>query len=241
MMPVFRRRSIVWVGIVVPARNEAALVCDAIDAIDLARSRLGPAVATSLVVVADACRDSTATLARRRLRGPNDAVVETSLGCVGAARRIGVETLRRRATVSTDRLWLASTDADTLVDPDWLATQVAMADDGHLAIAGVVRLGGDVGPELRRQFERHYDIEGNGSHRHVHGANLGLRCDLYDLVGGWRAHATGEEHDLWRRIQATGLQPTATTRLQATTSARTHGRAPRGFAADIARLGNGVA
>ena len=39
----------------------------------------------------------------------------------------------------------------------------------------------------------------DGTHRHVHGANLGVRADLLDAVGGWRRLHTGEDHDLWQR------------------------------------------
>ena len=75
----------------------------------------------------------------------------------------------------------------------------------------------------------------DGSHHHVHGANLGFRGDVYLASGGWNALATAEDHDLWNRVRECGRTLTTSTTC-VTTSHRIVGRAPHGFAADMAHL-----
>ena len=63
-----------------------------------------------LVVVADACRDRTAQVARRG----GAAVVTISARRAGAARAAGArEVLRRTGPLDPAEVWLATTDADT--------------------------------------------------------------------------------------------------------------------------------
>jgi glycosyltransferase involved in cell wall biosynthesis len=219
---------------VVPAKDEAALIERCVRSLQCAQHHVDPTVTTSIVVVADACVDDTASIARNVL-GANGTVIETPLGCVGQARRLGVAAALDGAGVAPDRIWICSTDADTVVPSDWLAVQLALARRSAHAIAGIVDLDGAADPVLRNDFTSSYLVDADGTHPHVHAANLGVRADVYLAAGGWRAHSTGEEHDLWRRVRML-TEPLATDELCVVTASRLTGRAPHGFAADLAAL-----
>ena len=64
---------------------------------------------------------------------------------------------------------------------------------------------------------------------------MGFRADAYRAAGGWNPLATGEDHDLWSRLRLTG-PVVSSTRLRVATSMRLRGRAPDGFANDLATL-----
>ena len=79
-----------------------------------------------------------------------------------------------------------------------------------------------------------YSIYSDGTHPHIHGANLGVRADRYVDVGGWANLKTGEDHDLWGRLKRTGVRLRSSAQLQVVTSGRRVGRAPNGFAGALA-------
>lgn len=229
------------VVVVIPAHNESRRINAALDAVDAARAAVAPTVTCSIVVVVDSCGDTTESRARLRLTDPPDLVVAADLRCVGAARRLGAAAGLASAVLASHPLptvWLASTDADTIVPTDWIERQLGHARVGVVGVAGVVRLLGDADddPRFRRRFDDSYLIRPDGSHSHVHAANLGVRADAYQSVGGWRAIPTGEDHDLWNRLAAHGWPIRSTADIVVATSARRQGRAPSGFAADLVAL-----
>ncbi|MGI9015914.1 MAG: glycosyltransferase [Euzebya sp.] len=233
--------------IVVPARNEQHSLPRTLASLAVARRAVD--VHSRVVVVADACTDGTVAVARQHRRDRHDLVVQQVHGCVGAARAYGTEAGLARLTQPLSRVWLATTDADTVVPPDWLGVQLAFARQGVCAVAGIVSLldrGTDAAdPVLQQAFDRGYRTDPRGTHPHVHAANLGVRADAYLQAGGWHGLPTGEEHDLWRRLKA--LDPAvvgpmvSTTTLTVATSARRRGRAPSGFAANLRNLDRSVA
>ena len=95
-------------------------------------------------------------------------------------------------------LWLAHTDADTHVPPDWLTRQLHYAALGYDAVAGVVDVDSfDEYPlDVIDAFAERYGTGLTGHHTHVHGANLGVRASAYRRVGGWPAMALSEDHGL---------------------------------------------
>ena len=110
-----------------------------------------------LVVVADACRDRTAQVARRG----GAAVVTIDARSVGAARAAGVrEVLRRTGHLDPADVWLATTDADTLV-PALLAarSRSRYASQGWDAVVGTVQVADWSGhpPGTRSLFRERYD------------------------------------------------------------------------------------
>lgn len=101
-------------------------------------------------------------------------------------------------------------------------------------MSGIVRLRAD--HELAALFAAHYAWDPLRPHPHVHGANLGVRVDAYESVGGWPTVAMSEDHALWRRLRAGGWPVVAATDVWVETSARLVGRVDGGFNGDLRRL-----
>jgi len=130
------------------------------------------------------------------------------------------------------RLWLASTDADSKVPPEWIATQLGLAERSSAAVAGVVRAvaADDLSPGTLAELLEDYDIYPDGTHPHVHGATLGVRADAYLDAGGWSDLALAEDHCLWKRLKERGWRVTSSCAVWVETSGRLLGRAQGGFA-----------
>jgi glycosyltransferase involved in cell wall biosynthesis len=214
------------VGVVVPAHNEEDLLPSCLAAVRQAALTL-TGTPVHLVVVADACGDLTAERARRA----GAAVVEIRARSVGAAREAGVrEVLSRTRHLDPSAVWLATTDADTLVPPGWLGQQVHYADAGWDAVVGTVTVNDWAGhpPEVPPLFQEHYGVR-EGTHRHVHGANLGFRATAYLAAGGFSSSPSAEDHALVASLHAAGSRILRTTKVNVVTSARRRARAPHGF------------
>ena len=221
------------VGVIVPAHNEQSLLPSCLAALHRAARALG-GTPVQLVVVADACRDQTAQIARHG----GAAVLPLSARCVGTARAAGVrEALRRARPLDPAEIWLATTDADTVVPPDWLRRQLICASMGWDAVAGTVRVTDWAGrrPAVRALFSRLYHSAA-GPHRHVHGANLGFRASAYLRAGGFPDVPTGEDRALVAALTAAGSRVRYTRAITVATSARRDARAPQGFGCYLARL-----
>ena len=226
--------------VVVPAHNERENISSAIDHITRACGLLPSRVSSSIVVVADACTDGTKAIALATAAVDHVAVITAQ--CVGTARRIGTEVGLASAPGRLADIWVASTDADSHVPADWLVSQVTLADSGAVGVAGIVQLRHDerFDEALDRRFASTYRLGKDGSHGHVHGANIAFRADAYRAVGGWRDLTSGEDHDLWGRLGTWGPLLSSTA-IKVRTSVRRRGRAPRGFAHDLASLDGIVA
>jgi len=220
------------VAVVIPAMNEEARIAACVESV-LTAARATPALAEiRVIVVADSCVDRTAARARAVL-GPQGDVIECRARSPGTARRLGAGAalgyFRRHDRA---RLWLANTDADTQVPADWIARQLQLADRGMTAVAGIVQLldEPDGAAPLAHVLFNDYEIAANGSHSHVHGANLGVRADAYLDAGGWSHRTVAEDHCLWGRLRRRGWPMTASASSVVHTSGRLHGRARGGFA-----------
>jgi glycosyltransferase involved in cell wall biosynthesis len=221
------------VGVVVPAHNEEGLMPSCLAALtEAARAVRGLPV--HVVVVADACQDRTAAVAGRS----GTVVIEVNARSVGIARAAGFhEVLRRTSRLVPGEVWLATTDADTVVPPDWLERQVGYADAGWDAVVGTV--------EVANWFGRHRDLAVMFAERygaadapqpHVHGANLGFRASSYLAAGGFPGLPTAEDRAFVAALAASGSRILRTRALAVVTSGRRLGRAPQGFAAYLRNL-----
>lgn len=221
------------VGVIIPAHNEEDVLPDCLASLDRA-VRAVRGVPVHVVVVADACRDRTAWLAR----GGGAAVVTIGARSVGAARAVGVrEVLRRTGRFDPADVWLATTDADTRVPACWLREQVRRGNHGWDAVAGTVRVADWSGyrPTVRPLFRTRYGT-GAGPHRHVHGANLGFRASTYLRAGGFPDRPTAEDRALVAALAVGGGRVLRTRSLTVVTSARRESRVPRGFGQYLADL-----
>jgi glycosyltransferase involved in cell wall biosynthesis len=220
------------VGVVIPAHDEQDLLPSCLASLRRAEAALR-GMPVHLVVVADACRDRTASAARRG----GAAVVTIGARCVGAARAAGVrEVLRRTRQLDPASVWLANTDADTVVPPGWLRRQAQYADRGWDAVAGTIRVGDWSGYRsgTRVRFEESYG--GAAERPHVHGANLGCRASAYLTAGGFPDKPTAEDHALVTALTAAGSPVLYASELTVVTSARRRARAPHGFSGYLAGL-----
>lgn len=224
------------VHVVVPARNEEQLIGRCLDALSDARTALRaerPTLEVRVTVVLDGCADGTAAIVRRA--DAVDALHVTEL-TPGGARAAGV---RRVGDLASDldggQVWVACTDADSVVPVGWLADQVQCAEEGVVCRVGTVHP--ELGPAERRLhlgwLARHSHADG---HVHVHGANLGFTLAAYEQAGGFAPLDCGEDVDLVRRIRAAGLPVRSTGHDPVRTSARRSSRVRGGFADYLATL-----
>ena len=223
------------IAVLIPARNEELLLERCLRSVLAAQRRLPPHVSFDLVVVADSSVDETYRIARAGTRQAG-LVIETDVACVGAARALAAAAALGRAAAPAERCWLANTDADCEVPETWLTDQLTHAVEGFAAVAGVIDVDSfaEHDAEVPTRFRLSYLLHPDGSHPHVHGANLGVRADAYLAVGGWNPLRTAEDHDLWNRLKAGRYRATADARLSVMTSGRRVGRAPNGFAGALA-------
>jgi cellulose synthase/poly-beta-1,6-N-acetylglucosamine synthase-like glycosyltransferase len=234
------RPQIAGIAVGVPARDEAERVVACLRSLLTATHSV--AVPVSIVVAADSCTDDTADRARSVLSGrsAHHAVVECRYGVAGRTRdlacRSALSLLGRR--IPMDQLWVATTDADSTVPPDWLARQLCYAALGVDGVAGLVRLDpAETATTLEERFTATIEELGaGGGHGHVHGANIGIRASTFLAAGGFDHRAIGEDQHLWASAGRVGARLHGSAELTVVTSARLQGRTPGGFARFLAEL-----
>ncbi|QCQ93806.1 glycosyltransferase [Rhodococcus sp. SGAir0479] len=173
------------------------------------------------VVVLDSCTDDSA-----RSAATADQVLEVDCRNVGAARAAGFAASGESGRAD---VWFATTDADSVVPETWLVDQLAYWAD-HDAVVGTVRVDWRTGTAgTRRRYDEAYRLRRGAVHGHVHGANLGLRADLYRDVGGFHPHALAEDVDLVRRLGDAGARIAWDEHNAVVTSDRRRPRARGGF------------
>jgi glycosyltransferase involved in cell wall biosynthesis len=227
------------IGVIVPAHNEQNLLPSCLASVRRAAQAL-PGTPLHLIVVADACMDQTAEAARRG----GASVVTISARSAGAR-----EVLRLTALLDPASVWLATTDADTLVPDRWLSQQARYAVQGWDVIVGTIQVADWSGhtPQTRSLFRERYehvqpcDLDEPSraranQHPHVHGANLGFRASAYLRAGGFPALPTAEDHALVAALAAGGCRVLRTRALPVVTSARHDSRAPDGFGHYLRKL-----
>lgn len=212
------------IGICIPAHNEQ----DEIDAclFSIQACARHPALldeAVQVVVVLDACDDDTAG----RAAAMGISTLTVCARNVGTARATGAEWLLSRGC-----RWLAFTDADTRVSPDWLVAQLQLHADVVCGTVGVAdeawALHGQFAESVRESFKVTYRDEDH--HRHVHGANLGISADWYRRSGGFGAYPCGEDQRLVDQLLAVGAHVAWSASPRVLTSARPTSRVEGGFA-----------
>ena len=214
-------------AIVVPAHDEQALLPACLRALRGAISTLS--IPVHLLVVADACTDRTAAVAR----AGGARVIGIGERSVGAARAAGMaEALRLTAGTRPPAVWLATTDADTLVPARWLRRQLRYARQDWNVVLGTVSVAGrdwdGHPPHVPAAFRARYEF-GDGPHPHVHGANLGIRASAYLAAGGFRSLRTAEDHALLAAVTEADHMILQASDIAVRTSARRLARAPGGF------------
>lgn len=231
--------------VVVPAKDEAERIGRCIAALGDQRG-VDPAT-YEVILVLDACSDHTG--AHALVAAPPTLrlhVIETPGRGAGHARRAGMELASERLhSLGRPRGLVASTDADTVVRPDWLVAQLELLAAGAHAIGGRIDLLADeaallpaVAIEARRRSlrARHQRAleAGDAEHGHFSGASLSLTAQAYAYVGGLEPRVALEDEALERALHRHSVPIVRSNAVRVETSARTDGRAPLGLAHDLA-------
>ncbi len=217
------------VGVVIPARNEEQLIARCLASVRVAATAAGGRV--TIVVVADACTDRSVELAQRFASESGTTaewIVEAvDLENVGEARALG-----SRRAIDRGCSWLAHTDADSVVPPNWIREQRAISRAGIDVMIGTVRPDfADLSPaHVEKWRATHIPGRPNG---HVHGANLGLSVQRYLDVGGFSPMPEHEDVDLVHRLRKAGAVFIASDRAEVMTSGRFDGRTAGGYAGHL--------
>ncbi len=239
------------VAIAIPARDEAASIAACLAAIDVAAAQAAAWLASLTVLVsANNCADATAAVARRCAAPRFRLIVENialppGQAHAGGARRAAVDGAARRLPPTGI---LATTDADSVVAPDWLVWLLAEFACGVDAVAGAITLapaerqqlpplpGRDAEwqlAELMALIEHRLDPQPHDpAPRHIWawGANLALTRRAYVAIGGLPEVPLAEDRALADRLLQHDFRLRRSTGPLVYTSARTSGRAPGGFA-----------
>ena len=213
-------------AVIVPANNEEAVIGMCLRSVALAAG--SPCLhgePVLVIVVLDTCTDDTAGAAAQA----GALLISVQARNVGIARDAGAQ-----LALSLGARWLAFTDADTVVAPDWLHVQTALDSD---AVCGTIGVNdwGVYGEPMRHHFDATYtDADG---HQHIHGANLGVSAQAYQRAGGFEPLASSEDVALVRALEAVGARIAWSAAPRVVTSTRRVFRAPGGFGAALARAG----
>lgn len=209
------------IGIVVPAHNEESYIASTLEALQRAAAHpdlVGENV--RILVALDSCSDRTGAIAE----ACGVEVITLNARNVGAVRAAGASLM-----LAAGARWLAFTDADTVVSPEWLVRQLEQGADAVCGSIGITdwRIHGAQADALREDFMRGYrDVDG---HRHIHGANLGVSAAAYVRAGGFQPLACSEDVALVEALEATGARIAWSAAPRVATSARVDARARGGF------------
>lgn len=222
------------IAVLIPAHNEEDLLPRCLRSVERARHRLPANVTSDLIVVADDSSDDTLGIAQRMI-GRRGCAVQIEVHCVGSAREYAARLALSRFDGSASTCWLANTDADCEIPENWLLQHLEYARMGWSAVAGVVNVDSfaEHAKHVEQRFRETYLIHPDGTHPHIHGANLGVRADVYLAAGGWAALDVAEDHHLWNRLRSRNAVLLSDAKLMVVTSGRRVARAPNGFAAAL--------
>lgn len=215
------------IGIVIPAHNEAhdlraclAAIQQSIQLLQLSQER-----EARVLVVLDNCSDDSLAI----VKAAGVAYLSCHFSCVGQTRDFGI-----RHMIGLGATWIACTDADSCVDPQWLLQQCMHQPTD--AICGVVQIDNwhTLSSDTQKQYLNHY--QDCMDHRHIHGANLSFSSSAYIQAGGFKALSCHEDVNLVERMQTMNLKIVWSNLVRVTTSSRLDARAPEGFASFLQQL-----
>ena len=250
-------------SVIVPARDEAANIGAALDALaaqrDLNDEPL-PRASFEIVLLANNCRDNTARIARAWAASHADVrlhVVEiewdAARACVGQARRALMDAACERLQLlppARAARAICSTDADTRVSPFWIAHTLEEMRLGADAIGGRILLSRDCGDAatrrtylldtayrlLRARLESAIDprlADPWPRHFQFFGASLAIRPDVYARIGGLPAVRCLEDMALENQLARRDIPVRRSPNVVAMTSARRNGRVETGLSTQL--------
>jgi glucosyl-3-phosphoglycerate synthase len=231
--------------VVVPARDEQDRIETCLEA--LAAQTVG-LCAFETILVADRCPDRTEEVARETAArlGLSVTILEGPGEGSGPARGVGMDAAAERMrSLGLPRGLIATTDADSEPEPDWLERQLAHLERGADVIAGAIELAAE-GAELpaavldrrRRDAARRMAeiaaVDPGAAHHHFAGASLGVSADVYRRVGGIEATPALEDEAFAGALALHKIRILRPADVRVRTAVRTDGRVARGLSVDLA-------
>ncbi|MFX5298903.1 glycosyltransferase [Acinetobacter baumannii] len=212
------------IGVVVPAHNEEQHLPACLQSIQEAIEKV-PDEQVEVMVVLDSCTDQSRSIVQRY----GVSWIECNYACVGKARDLGI-----RQLIQNGATWLACTDADSVVSPDWLRCQILHQPTD--AICGIVSLDdlSRLSVMKQKKYLSHYQDCMN--HHHIHGANLSFSAAAYMQVGGFEPVPCHEDVSLIQKLIRQCCNITWSNLVRVTTSSRLEGRAPEGLSKFLENL-----
>ncbi len=243
------------VAVAIPVRDEEERLPACLAALDRAAASWGSRGPVTIVALANQCRDrSVAILRDTRLCHATLVWRAVSLlpgyRHAGWARRLAFD-VAADLLVADDDL-LLSTDADTLVAPDWLVRNAACLTEADAVAGRAVTIRAErvaTGATGHRRLDllgRYYTaldylravrdpgVEPWPRHYYEGGASIALTHGLYRRIGGAPTPSLAEDRALFDRIRAAGGHVRHPVDVRVATSCRLDGRAPGGMADTVA-------
>lgn len=239
------------IAVALPAKDEAAYLPACLAALDAAAARFSGRV--SIMVVANNCRDGTHdVLGSTRLHYAKLHWSAVSLLAgnrhAGWARRLAFDAAAALLVQPGDLL--LSTDADTVVAPDWIVNAATHLARGADAVAGRALTRREdraaLGAEAMRRLNllgRYYTaldwlradrvpVADDPWPRHYYegGASIALTLGAYRRIGGAPTPALAEDRALFVAVREVGGIVRHPLDVRVFTSSRLDGRAPGGMA-----------
>lgn len=213
------------IGIVIPAYNEEASILSCLTAIQAAIEQLSSSIEVLLLVVLDSCTDQTLSYIQQR----EVNYLITEMQCVGLARDLGI-----RHLIAQGVQWIACTDADSKVEPDWLQQQLNHQPADMICGIVVIDEWSHLSAHTKQKYLNLYQDQMD--HQHIHGANLSFSAQAYMAVGGFAALRCHEDVELVNKFQVASYNLIWSNQVRVITSSRLEARACEGFASFLNNL-----
>lgn len=243
------------VSVCVPLRNEQEALPLLLAA--LAGLDLPPHVSLAAFFLLDSCTDDSERVLRRAAAGfPHPMTIARAASTpdanAGRARRAAMALGLAHARSSRGGI-LLSTDADSQPRADWVRAALHGLTVADVVAGRVTRSAGDrdlAQGRVEAYFDRLHLLrrvidpvswEAESGTHHSGAANLGIRIDAYERLGGFKALRSGEDAMLIDDAQRAGMRVRRDPAMVVETSSRRDGRAPDGLAAALREIdGHGV-
>ncbi len=258
------------ISVVVPVRNEQQRLEQCLHALYRQKTLCGNEFdheRYEVLLLLNNCTDASPRVARRFAARHMDFqlhVVEHTFekqhAHVGSARSMLMQHAARRLRSAScassrpaPRLLLLTTDADTVVDPSWLAETVGAFEKGADAVGGDILIPASERQGLARQARHAYASDRRylravclleslldplahdpwPRHHHNFGASLACTLHAFDVCGGMAPSPFLEDLAFYRALLDAGMRFRHEPRVRVYTSARTHGRASIGLSEQL--------
>ena len=247
------------ISVIIPARNEASNLERSLHALRNQQQAEGLAFPTGVyevLLLLNNCTDESEVVARSyQQRYPNFPLriasiqLPAKMANVGTVRRLLMnEAYQRLIEVNKPNGIIASTDADTVVDQQWLYHILQETDSGCEAVGGRILTRPDGNPVrlnylrdvtyrmLVAQSEAQIDPQPYDPwprHFQHFGASLALTCAAYKRVGGLPDVPHLEDEALYRALLRTDTRIRQSPNVRVTTSTRMQGQATIGFSEQL--------